>query len=1153
MAKSRVAGSYFGNPLDTVGESEGSGTSGQIDTEITVSEDSSAPARKSISLNSGRRGAFGASILVVPLSKLSTIGRKDLAQRLRSELEHVRQLQKRIEIQRLNGVTLSSSSDILSCNNNNNGNNGQRVEHSRKKSVSSSLPGNKSKFLGKNNKPRGWNRGTSGKFEAPAQGSSPNSTNSLLIKDCESLLTRLMSHQYGWVFNTPVDVVKLNLPDYFTIIKHPMDLGTIKTKIDTGAYSNPLEFAADVRLTFSNAMTYNPPGNDVYIMADTLRKYFEGRWKTIEKKLPRSDALPLPTKPGPRQNVKTTRPTPPSKKRKIVSLPPQPEVITPAKPVMSDEEKHNLGRQLESLLGEIPVHIIDFLKAHSSNGRESGEDEIEIDIDVLSDDTLLTLRKLLDDFLQDKQKNKENVEMCEIEVLNDSGPSNSSLQPFKGNDLADEDVDIGGNEPPVSSYPHAKFEKDVGGNESHVLSSPNAKVENDTSVIEPPVSSDPKDIGGNEPHVLSSPNAKVENDTSVIEPPASSDPDVKVEKDVDGSEPPVLNHPDAEVEKDATCRENKCQSPDHSNDSDSSSSSDSESDDVKASPAKEAKVPEITGSDAQLDEKIGAADNLERNQCVSGLDQVEDSQDKRSSFDSDCQQDGDSGPTERQVSPDKLYRVAILKKRFLDTILKAREKTLTQGEKGDPETLRLEREKLEIEQRKEKARLQAEAKAAEDARKQAEEEAAAEVRRKIELEREAARHALTQMEKTVEINENSRFLDDLERLRAVPAETLPISVDETSPDHAEDGLGSFKFGSSNPLEQLGLYMKVDDEEEEAEPPAVPNPVKDVEEEEAKPPSVPNPVKDVEEGEIDGLGSFKFGSSNPLEQLGLYMKVDDEEEEAAPPSVPNPVKDVEEEEAKPPSVPNPVKDVEEGEIDGLGSFKFGSSNPLEQLGLYMKVDDEEEEAVPPSVLNPVKDVEEEEAKPPSVPNPVKDVEDGEIDGLGSFKFGSSNPLEQLELYMKVDDEEEEAAPPSVPNPVKDVEEEEAKPPSVPYPVKDVEDGEIDGLGSFKFGSSNPLEQLELYMKVDDEEEEAAPPSVPNPVKDVVEEEAKPPSVPNPVKDVEDGEIDGLGSFKFGSSNPLEQLGLYMKVDDEEEEAEPPSVPNPVKDVEKGEID
>lgn len=93
--------------------------------------------------------------------------------------------------------------------------------------------------------------------------------------------------------------------------------------------------------------------------------------------------------------------------------------------------------------------------------------------------------------------------------------------------------------------------------------------------------------------------------------------------------------------------------------------------------------------------------------------------------------------------------------------------------------------------------------------------------------------ASVQIEKTVEINENSRFLQDLEMLRAAPAEQLPSSVDETSPDHSQDGLGSFKFGGGNPLEQLGLYMKVDDEEDEGEPP-----------------SVPNLVNDVEEGEID---------------------------------------------------------------------------------------------------------------------------------------------------------------------------------------------------------------------------------------------------------------------------------------------------------------
>jgi len=41
---------------------------------------------------------------------------------------------------------------------------------------------------------------------------------------------------------------------------------------------------------------------------------------------------------------------------------------------------------------------------------------------------------------------------------------------------------------------------------------------------------------------------------------------------------------------------------------------------------------------------------------------------------------GECGASERQISPDKdkLYRAALKKNRFADTILKAQEKTLTQ-------------------------------------------------------------------------------------------------------------------------------------------------------------------------------------------------------------------------------------------------------------------------------------------------------------------------------------------------------------------------------------------------------------------------------------------------------------------------------------------
>lgn len=39
-----------------------------------------------------------------------------------------------------------------------------------------------------------------------------------------------------------------------------------------------------------------------------------------------------------------------------------------------------------------------------------------------------------------------------------------------GNDLAEEDVDIGGNEPPVSSYPPVEIEKDTGHRSSKNIS-----------------------------------------------------------------------------------------------------------------------------------------------------------------------------------------------------------------------------------------------------------------------------------------------------------------------------------------------------------------------------------------------------------------------------------------------------------------------------------------------------------------------------------------------------------------------------------------------------------------------------------------------------------------------------------------------------------
>ncbi|XP_039130248.1 transcription factor GTE9-like isoform X1 [Dioscorea cayenensis subsp. rotundata] len=128
------------------------------------------------------------------------------------------------------------------------------------------------------------------------------------VRQCAIILKKLMSHQVGWVFNQPVDPVKLNIPDYFSIISKPMDLGTIKRKLEGKLYSSTHQFAADVRLTFSNAMQYNPPGNEVHIMAKELNNIFNLRWKLLEDKWIKETVTVLHkpvTKDGQNQEFKT--------------------------------------------------------------------------------------------------------------------------------------------------------------------------------------------------------------------------------------------------------------------------------------------------------------------------------------------------------------------------------------------------------------------------------------------------------------------------------------------------------------------------------------------------------------------------------------------------------------------------------------------------------------------------------------------------------------------------------------------------------------------------------------------------------------------------------------------------------------------------------
>ncbi|KAK6190909.1 hypothetical protein SNE40_002675 [Patella caerulea] len=85
---------------------------------------------------------------------------------------------------------------------------------------------------------------------------------------CEDILTQLVKHKCSWPFAEAVS--KKDVPDYYTIVKHPMDFRTMRNKFMT--YSSAQEFIDDLSLVFRNTAQYNKEDTEIYQCMLTLEK-----------------------------------------------------------------------------------------------------------------------------------------------------------------------------------------------------------------------------------------------------------------------------------------------------------------------------------------------------------------------------------------------------------------------------------------------------------------------------------------------------------------------------------------------------------------------------------------------------------------------------------------------------------------------------------------------------------------------------------------------------------------------------------------------------------------------------------------------------------------------------------------------------------------
>ncbi|CRL04480.1 CLUMA_CG017560, isoform B [Clunio marinus] len=165
----------------------------------------------------------------------------------------------------------------------------------------------------------------------------------------KTIMKIVWKHQFSWPFQQPVDAAKLNLPDYHRIIKQPMDLGTIKKRLENNYYWKAQEAIDDFQTMFDNCYIYNKPGEDVVVMAQALEKLFKGKLAQMPK-----EEIKIETSSGKSAKKKPRVVAPPGT---LVGGLPAPKVNTPRVSTPLVAGNVTTTNIPPTMMGPVPVDI----------------------------------------------------------------------------------------------------------------------------------------------------------------------------------------------------------------------------------------------------------------------------------------------------------------------------------------------------------------------------------------------------------------------------------------------------------------------------------------------------------------------------------------------------------------------------------------------------------------------------------------------------------------------------------------------------------------------------------------------------------------------------------------------------------------------------
>jgi nucleosome-remodeling factor subunit BPTF len=99
----------------------------------------------------------------------------------------------------------------------------------------------------------------------------------------KKLTKQIVINRNSWPFKHPVD--QADVPNYYKVVKEPMDLTTVENRVGSGHYTKLCQFVGDVMRIFENCRYFNQPNTQIMKCAEGLESFFAQKLALLRVKM----------------------------------------------------------------------------------------------------------------------------------------------------------------------------------------------------------------------------------------------------------------------------------------------------------------------------------------------------------------------------------------------------------------------------------------------------------------------------------------------------------------------------------------------------------------------------------------------------------------------------------------------------------------------------------------------------------------------------------------------------------------------------------------------------------------------------------------------------------------------------------------------------